>query len=262
MPHLLVREDSLDSIHILILETLIVSMFQLALMQKGINTLSLTYLSKVTGLSIASIYRKMLELLSMGFVEKVNKGQYVVTARGALLLSVAYLTGAIKINEVAFKYAIMKLKEDWELEDFSDDEVKEYISLLIKGLIRLGRKIEDFCASNLSRTALVLLPDNLRIGTKSLDQVIAETLNVPLELVRKAERVIAKALLELLPVVTLNDGCKAALLIEESAGKPVVRPVAIKCRINGYALRLNCPVLTSIMNKGNLLKIFHLYENK
>ncbi|GGI87152.1 hypothetical protein [Vulcanisaeta souniana] len=224
--------------------------------------MSLTYLSKVTGLSIASIYRKMLELLSMGFVEKVNKGQYVVTARGALLLSVAYLTGAIKINEVAFKYAIMKLKEDWELEDFSDDEVKEYISLLIKGLIRLGRKIEDFCASNLSRTALVLLPDNLRIGTKSLDQVIAETLNVPLELVRKAERVIAKALLELLPVVTLNDGCKAALLIEESAGKPVVRPVAIKCRINGYALRLNCPVLTSIMNKGNLLKIFHLYENK
>ncbi|WP_446753068.1 hypothetical protein [Vulcanisaeta sp. JCM 16161] len=256
------REDSLDSMHMLILETLIISMFQLALMQRGINTLSLTYLSKTTGLSIATIYRKVLELMSMGLVEKVNRGQYVVTTRGALLLSVAYLTGSIKVNDAAFKYAIIKLKEDWGLEDFNDDEVREYISLLIRGLIRLGRKIEDFCANSLSRTVLALLPDNLKIGSKPLDLVISETLNVPIELVRRAERVIARALLELLPVVTLGDGCKAALLIEEVAGKPVLRPVAVKCRVNGYTLRPNCPILSSIINRDNLLRTFHPYENR
>ncbi len=108
---------------------------------------------------------------------------------------------------------------------------------------------------------MVLLPDNLKIGMKPLDLVISETLNTSLESVRKAERVIAKALLELLPTVTLSDGCKAALLIE-GADKPIVKPVAIKCRINGYTLRLNCPILTSLISKGNLLRAFHLYESK
>ena len=262
IPHLLLRDNSLDSTHILILEALIISMYQLALMQRGVNTLSLTYLSRVTGLSIATVYRKVLELLSMGLVEKVGRGQYVVTTRGALLLSVLYLTNAIRVNDAAFKYAVTKLREDWGLGEFTDDEVRAYVSLLIRGLTRLGRKISDFCANNLGRTVLALLPDSLRIGTKSLDLVISETLNTPLDFVRRAERVIAKALLELLPVVTLSDGCKAALIIEDSAGKPVIRPVAVKCRVNGYTLRPNCPILMAMINKGDLLKTFHSYESK
>ncbi len=116
--------------------------------------------------------------------------------------------------------------------------------------------------NSLSKSVYYVLPDGINNGRISLTHSIAEYLGVSIDEVKQAERVIAKALLELLPVVTLNDGCKAALLIEESSGKPFVKPVAIKCRINGYALRLNCPILTSIMNKGNLLKNFHLYENK
>ena len=259
---LLIRDNSLDRTHIYILETLIVAMFQLTLMQKGVNTLSLTYLSKMTGLSIATIYRKMLELMSMGLVEKVGKGQYIVTTRGAFLLSALYLASIIKVDDSAFKYAITKLKEDWGLNEFTDDEVKAYISLLIKGLVRLGRKVYDLCVNHLGRTVLVLLPDNLKMGAKPLDLVISETLNVPLELVRRAERVIAKALLELLPTITLSDGCKAALTVEENAGKPMMKLVAVKCRINGYTLRLNCPVLTAMIKRGDLLRTFHLCENK
>ncbi|WP_143701257.1 hypothetical protein [Vulcanisaeta thermophila] len=94
------------------------------------NILSLTYISKLTGLSMATIYRKALDLIALGLINKVDRGHYIVTTKGAFLLVVFAING-YNIRRDALEASIKRLKEDWGLTELSDEEVINYIKLLI-----------------------------------------------------------------------------------------------------------------------------------
>ncbi len=89
-------------------------------------------------MSIATAYRKALDLMSLGLMERVSKGHYVITTKGVLLLAMMYLSnGGGSINRDVFELAIDKLREDWDLEEFDRNEVISYLkkNYYIKDLV-------------------------------------------------------------------------------------------------------------------------------
>ncbi|MGC9118852.1 MAG: hypothetical protein ACP5I3_07675 [Thermoproteus sp.] len=68
---------------------------------------------------------------------------------------------------------------------------------------------------------------------------IAQHLSVPPEMVRKAERVIARAILEFFPSVRLPDGCRIVLMPHGEYGARLTA-LAAHCKIHGYTLSLKC----------------------
>jgi hypothetical protein len=87
-------------------------------------------------------------------------------------------------------------------------------------------------------------------NNKSIINFIAEDLGLPIDEVKATERVIAKALLEYLPTITLRDGCKVALLLKgDQSRKVTIVKVAMKCRIHGYKLGIDCPIANSLISR-------------
>ncbi|MEZ0249254.1 MAG: transcriptional regulator [Thermoproteus sp.] len=196
---------------------------------------SLYNVAKETGASIATIYRRALELAKMGLLLKVGRGSYTVTPKGAFYLAaVAIRNGG---PDYMLKAAVRRLRADWGLADMSDEEVEAYVKLLLAGLERLGRPPLGFCADDFGRTVQVLLPS--KFGGVDIVEVIARHLSVPLEIVKKAERVIARAILEFFPSIKLPDGCKVVVMPFGEYGTRL-SVLASYCRINGYMLGLRC----------------------
>ncbi|MEL9990168.1 MAG: transcriptional regulator [Thermoproteus sp.] len=208
----------------------------LLLMQARGARPSLYNVARETGISIATIYRRALELARTGLLLKVGRGSYVVTPKGAFYLA------AVAIKEggpdYMLKAAVRRLKADWGLADMSDEEVETYIRLVLAGLERLGRSPLSFCADDFGRTVQVLLPP--KFGGVDIVEVIARHLSVPLEMVKKAERVVARAILEFFPSIRLPDGCKVVAMPFGEYGTRL-SVLASYCRINGYMLGLRCP---------------------
>ncbi|MFB6490109.1 MAG: MarR family transcriptional regulator [Thermoproteus sp. AZ2] len=198
-------------------------------------TASLYDVAKRMGLSIATVYRRSLELAEQGLIARLGKGAYMVTPRGAFYLAMLGVEGRAPAPVLAA--AIKKLKSDWDLAEFEDEEVEAYIRLLMAGLRRLGRTPLDFCAGEFGRTVQVLLPE--RFARRNVIRAIAQHLSVPVEEVMKAERIIAKAMLEFLPSVKLPDGCKTAVFLQGEQDIDVV-VAASYCKIQGYRLGLDC----------------------
>lgn len=198
---------------------------------------SLYAISKDTGISIATVYRRSLELLKQGFLLKLGKGAYTLTPKGAFYLAAQAIEG--RAPERALGAAIRKLKSDWGLSDVADDEVEAYVRLLLIGLKKLGRSPHDFCANDFGRTVQVLLPP--RFGGRNVAKIVAQHLSVPVEMVEKAERVIAKALLEFFPSIKLPDGCRVVVTFQGDYGVKL-SVLASHCRTNGYTMGLKCYV--------------------
>ncbi|MDT7870589.1 MAG: transcriptional regulator [Thermoproteus sp.] len=196
--------------------------------------ISLYRISKETGISIATAYRKIVEMTRMGLVLRLGRGAYAVTPKGAFY--VAAVAVEQEAPEHVLKAAVRKLKEDWGVADLSDEEVETYVRLVLIGLRRLGRPPLGFCADDFGRTVQVLLPP--KFGNDVV-AAIAQHLSVPPEMVRKAERVIARAILDFFPSVRLPDGCRVVLMPHGEYG---VRMTALTshCRFHGYTLSLRC----------------------
>ncbi|WP_069807348.1 hypothetical protein [Vulcanisaeta thermophila] len=100
----------------------------------------------------------------------------------------------------------------------------------------------------------MLLPDNLRSIIQGGDVIkaLSEVLGIPIDAVKGAERVIAKALLDFFPTVTLSDGCRVSVLMGGFAsGKNITYPLAIKCKVIGYSLNVNkCPIASKLISKA------------
>ncbi|MGC8544259.1 MAG: hypothetical protein ACP5NQ_09985, partial [Vulcanisaeta sp.] len=128
---------------------------------------------------------------------------------------------------------------------------------------KLRMSLTNICARSLGSTIHYLLPEPLNSlgNNKSLINVIAENLEVPIEKVLKAERVIAKALLEFLPAITLKDGCRVAVLLQgDQSRKITLIRVAMKCKVHGYKLGIDCPIANSLISR--LINIYNNYNNK
>lgn len=240
----------LDSYHVLLLQTLLMNLIRGKVKHCVKNSDSLYYISISTGMSIATIYRKALDLMNYGLIERVSKGHYVITTKGVLLLAMLYLSNDSSINREVFELAVDKLREDWNLEEFDRNEVINYLKLLHKGLSKLGLSPLHVNINTLGKSICYILPEGIGNGRGSLIHLIAEYLEVGMDEVRSAERVIAKALLDYLPSIRLRDGCKAVVLLtgEQSIGaSPTI--LAIKCRIRGYSLSGDCPIALSLIRK-------------
>jgi hypothetical protein len=190
--------------------------------------------------------------MDMGLIDKIDKGHYIITTKGALVLALLYLSGVGGISDDVFRLAIGKLKEDWDLAEFSDDEVISYINLINKGIAQTKIRPANICAQSLNCTLHYILQRPLHIinNNKSIINFIAEDLDLPIDKVKAAERVIAKALLEYLPTITLRDGCKVALLLQgDQSRKVTIVKVAMKCRIHGYKLGIDCPIANSLISR-------------
>ena len=212
-------------------------LFAILLLQiknRGVHV-SLYNVSKETGLSIATVYRKSLELSRMGLLLRLGKGAYVVTPKGAFYLAAHAIKNGGPAH--ALESAIKRLKSDWGLSDLTDEEVETYVRLLLLGLEKLGRTPVDFCANDFGRTVQVLLPPNF--GGRNIAKVIAQHLSVPVEMVEKAERVIARALLEFFPSVKLPDGCRVVVVLHGEYGARL-SVLAAHCKVYGYTLGLKC----------------------
>ena len=240
----------LDNYHILLLQTLLLHLLKGKVKNCGRNLDSLYYISMSTGMSIATAYRKALDLMSLGLIERVSKGHYVITTKGVLLLALMYL-GNGSVNREVFDMAIDKLREDWDLEEFDRNEVINYLKLLYKGLSKQGLSPLSANINTLGRSVYYVLPESIGNGRGSLIHSIAEYLGVSIDDVRSAERVIAKALLDYLPSIRLRDGCKVvALLTGDQSIKASPTILAIKCRMRGYSLNGDCPIALSLIHKA------------
>ncbi|MGC8584179.1 MAG: transcriptional regulator, partial [Thermoproteus sp.] len=192
--------------------------------------ISLYNVSRETGISIATAYRKIVEMSRMGLVLRLGRGAYAITPKGAFYVAaVAIEQGA---PDHVLRAAIRRLKEDWGVADLADEEVEAYVRLVLIGLRRLGRPPLGFCADDFGRTVQVLLPPKFGNDVVS---AIAQHLSVPPEMVRKAERVIARAILEFFPSVRLPDGCRVVLMPHGEYGARLTA-LAAHCKVYGYTL--------------------------
>ncbi|MGC9118853.1 MAG: hypothetical protein ACP5I3_07680 [Thermoproteus sp.] len=91
------------------------------------------------GISIATAYRKIVEMSRMGLVLRLGRGAYAITPKGA------FYVAAVAIEQRApdhvLRAAIRRLKEDWGVADLADEEVEAYVRLVLIGLRRLGRPL-------------------------------------------------------------------------------------------------------------------------
>jgi len=168
----------LDTYHIMILHILMLMYKNHLLFSYNKNTASLYHMAKTLNISIATLYRKSLELMDMGLIDKIDKGHYIITTKGALVLALLYLSGVGGISDDVFRLAIGKLKEDWDLAEFSDDEVISYINLINRGVARTKTPLVSICAQSLSYTLHYILQGPLSYlnNNKLIMNFIAENL--------------------------------------------------------------------------------------
>ncbi|CCC80722.1 transcriptional regulator [Thermoproteus tenax] len=216
------------------------------------SRVSLYQLARSTSLSMATVYRKAAELSRLGLLLKLGRGSYVITPRGSFYLATIALEDGKP--EQVLRAAVARLKNDWGLEEFTDEEVEAYVRLVSIGLQKLGRPPLGFCADDFGRTVQVLLPPKFS-GYDVVD-MIAQHLGVPTEMVKRAERVIAKAILEFFPSIRLPDGCRSVVIPHGEYGLKLT-PLAAYCRASGYTLGLKCTY-----GRVALMRIFQKDENK
>ncbi|MGC8542453.1 MAG: hypothetical protein ACP5NQ_00825 [Vulcanisaeta sp.] len=240
----------LDNYHILLLQTLLVHLIRGKTKHCARNTDSLYYISINTGMSIATAYRKALDLMNLGLVERVNKGHYIITVKGILVLIMMYLDNG-SISKEVFELAVDKLREDWDLSEFDRNEVINYLKLLYKGLNKLDLSSIITNIDSLGKSVYYILPEGINNGRHSIIYSIAEYLGTTVDEVRSAERIIAKALIDYLPSIRLSDGCRAIVLLTgDQSVRSTLTILAIKCRIRGYSLNSDCPIALSLVHKA------------
>ena len=230
----------LDPVHILILRYLI-----LGPRGNHLNSdVSLYKISLMENQSIATLYRRALELLNYGLLIRVNRGNYIATTKAYFIILSLYLSKSGLVDDELAMASLRKLKQAWYLEEFNDEEVLNYVKLLIKGAERRRISLVNVCTDSFSRTVIIILPDKLK--KKPMIDAIGDFIN-DMQLVKASERVIAKALLEFFPTITLNDGCEAAIAIWGQQNRGIrYRVLALKCRMHGYTLG-ECPVASNLI---------------
>ncbi|WP_069807350.1 hypothetical protein [Vulcanisaeta thermophila] len=239
----------LDTYHIAILQALLWGLHKSLAGNNGKSTRSLYGVSLKTGFSMATIYRKALELMDMRLIEKADRGNYVITTKGLLLLLLLYLNGDSRVSSDSFKLALSKLKEDWDLGEFNDEEVISFIKVLERAFLKMKVPIHRVCIKSLNDTVLFIL-SSLENMHDNMIKVLMESLELPMDVVKRAERIIAKAILNQFPSLTLNDGCKVSIIIySNQPGNAMVRILAMKCRLKGYSLSDDCPVARTLISK-------------
>ncbi|WP_054855671.1 hypothetical protein [Vulcanisaeta sp. JCM 16161] len=192
-------------------------------------------IAEYADISIATVYRKISELITWGYLVRVNKNNYLITVKGLITLALLCMNGSIKDDEVC-QDVVSLLKREWDLEEFNDENVKAYLKLLITKVSKDGLDpLQILPNLSFPRSVLLLFPNDIfHINNKSFMDLLIEDLDNE-ELVIKAQGIIAKALMALLPITTLEDGCKAVTI----SGKVI----AVKCRIKGYTINPRCPIL-------------------
>jgi len=207
-----------------------------------------------TNISMATFYRRLGELIKERFIGRSARGKYFITSKGLLLILSLYLlfpfaNGAI--DEETHRLALMELKRVWGLVEFGDDEVEAYLKLLF--LVSKGPDYLDSLGIvsllGYPKSVLLLLPDRIS-GSKSLmDDIIGHVGYDKEDLVKSAERIIARAIIEYFPGITLPDGCRAVAVSRgNDAGNMKVRVLAVNCRLMGYTLRPGCPFIRDFLN--------------
>ncbi len=171
---------------------------------------------------------------------RVNKNHYLITTKGLIIMALSCISGLINDDEVC-QDATLLLKHEWNLDEFDDESIKAYLKLLMTKVSKYGLDpLQVLPSLNFSKSVLFLIPDNIYyVNSKSMLDLMIEELGDK-ELVMKAQGIIAKALMLLLPSTTLDDGCRAITI----SGKVI----ALKCRVKGYTLDSKCPVLIKLTN--------------
>ncbi len=241
----LVNGVALDMVHMIILKYLILGSRSKELNGHYAEGFSLYKISMIENVSIATLYRRALELMNHGILTKMSRGNYTITTKGYFTILYLYITRSRLVDNELATASLRRLKQNWGLEEFSDDEVFNYVKLLVKGMERRRLSVLGICVDSFPRTVFLILPEKFK--KKPVREAISEYIGDE-ALVKPAERVIAKAILELFPTVTLKDGCEAALMIWGRQGDAIrYRTLALRCRIHGYTLG-ECPVANNLIN--------------
>lgn len=91
----------MDIIHLLILKVLLKIILRLTRDQNVANEMSLYKLiAEYADISIATVYRKISELITWGYLVRVNKNNYLITVKGLITLALLCMNGSIKDDEV------------------------------------------------------------------------------------------------------------------------------------------------------------------
>jgi hypothetical protein len=207
------------------------------------------------GISIATFYRRLNELIKGGFVGRGARGKYFVTNKGLLLILGLYLLSLFTngaIDEETYRLALMELKKVWNLVEFSDEEVEAYLRLLF--LVGKDYGLDYLNTMNIvsslgyPKSVLLLLPDKVGGARFIMDDIIEHVGHDKEGLVKSAERVIAKAIIEYFPGITLPDGCRAVIMPRgNGAGNMKIKVLAVNCKLMGYTLRPGCPFMRDLL---------------
>ena len=229
----------MDVIHLLILKLLLKMTLRMVRNQSAVNELSLyKLLTGYADVSIATIYRKITDLITWGYIVRVNKNHYLITTKGLVTMSLLCVNKNINDDEICHD-TILLLKHEWNLDEFSDENIKAYLKLLtIRTLSEGLDPIQVLPSLNFPRSVLLLLPNNFHyMNSKTMLELLIEEVGNR-ELIMMAQGIIAKALMSLLPITTLNDGCRAVTVSD--------KVIALKCRVRGYTLDSRCPMLMKL----------------
>ncbi|WP_252900912.1 hypothetical protein [Vulcanisaeta sp. JCM 14467] len=211
--------------------------------QNAVNGSSLyKLLTYYTNISIATAYRKITDLITWGYIARVNKNHYLITAKGLIAMALLCINKAVNDDETC-QDTILLLKHEWDLDEFDNESIRAYLKLLTTKVSSYGLDpLQVLPSLGFPKSVLLLVPSNLHhMNSRTMLDLMIEELGNPNEgLVMKAQGIIAKALMLLLPTTTLEDGCRAVTI----SG----RVIAIKCRAKGYTLDSRCPIFTRSIN--------------
>ncbi|KUO83879.1 MAG: hypothetical protein AT716_02210 [Vulcanisaeta sp. MG_3] len=156
------------------------------------------------------------------------------------------------IDKETYRLALMELKKVWNLVEFSDEEVEAYLRLLF--LVGKDYGLDYLNTMNIvsslgyPKSVLLLLPDKVGGARFIMDDIIEHVGHDKEGLVKSAERVIAKAIIEYFPGITLPDGCRAVIMPRgNGAGNMKIKVLAVNCKLMGYTLRPGCPFMRDLL---------------
>ena len=231
----------MDYIHLLILKLLLKMILRTIRDQNAVNGLPLyKLLTDYASISIATAYRKIADLITWGYITRVNKNHYLITTKGLIAMALLCVNKIVNDDETC-QDTMLLLKHEWDLDEFGDESIKAYLKLLTIKITSDGLDpLQTLPGLGFPKSVLLLIPSNLHhMNNKTmLDILIEELGNFNRELIVKAQGIIAKALMLLLPTTTLEDGCKAVTVSN--------RIIAMKCRVKGYTLDTKCPMLIKL----------------
>ncbi|ADN50770.1 HTH domain-containing protein [Vulcanisaeta distributa] len=229
----------IDIVHLLILKMILKVIMRAIRDQGAVNGSSLYKLIvDYTGMSVATVYRKIADLMSWGYIIRADKNHYIVTTKGLIALELLCVGGFINDHDLCQDVTFM-VGHEWDLDEFGNECINAYFKLLMIKASKDGLDpLHVLPSLGFPKSVLLLIPNDFHnVNRKSILDLLIEELGNE-ELVMKAQGIIAKALMMLLPTTTLNDGCKAVTVSN--------RVIALKCKVRGYTLDSRCPFLVKI----------------